>query len=102
QPSPSLSRRRVEDRRPRPRAVAERREVDVEAGARADGAEERAVDPVHHRAVQLAGPPEPLAVLVHVGDEDVLDLEIAARMEQRHGVYEALRSAAREVEANVV
>ena len=37
-----------------------------------------------------------------LGDEDVLHLQVAARVEQRRGVDEALGGAAREVEADVV
>ena len=48
---------RVQDPRLRPRPIPERREVHVVAGARADRAQQRAVDPGHERAVELARAP---------------------------------------------
>src|SRR4051812_40240195 len=66
----SISWRRVENLRARSGAVAERRKVNVEAGAGADGAQEGAVDPGHERAIELARPLESLAVLADRRDED--------------------------------
>src|SRR4029453_11943439 len=44
---------------------------------------------------------ESLPVLVHGGDEDVLHLQIASRMQQRDRVDEALHGTARDVEPHV-
>src|SRR5262249_58189046 len=99
--SAALPECRVDKGGARSRAIAKRREVDVVPRPGADGAQERTVDPVHDGAVQLAGAAKPLAVFVHRGDEDVLHLQIASRMQERHGVDEALHRAARDVETDV-
>src|SRR5262249_13147348 len=92
--SASLPERRVENAGARSRAIAKRREVDVVPRPGADRAQERAVDPVHDGAVELAGAAEALAVFVHRGDEDVLHLQIASWMQERHRVDEAFHGAA--------
>ncbi len=59
-----VARCRVEDLRLRTLAVAERREVHVVAGARADRAQEGAVDPRHERAIEFARAAEALRVVL--------------------------------------
>ena len=87
----------------RPGAVAERREVHVVAGARADGAQQGAVDPGHDASRRACpGRGSPCRYSSMCGHEDVLHLQVPARMEQRQRVGEALGGAAREVEADVV
>src|SRR6266853_2689027 len=81
---------RIHDGRFRAQPIRERREVDVVAGAGADGAQQGAVHPRYQRSIQFARPAESLAVFVHVLDEDILHLEIPTRVEERQRVREAL------------
>src|SRR5262245_45683901 len=62
----SVPLRRIQDARLRAWSVRERREVHVVPGSCADGSQQRAIDPGHERAIQLAGSAEPLAIVVHV------------------------------------
>src|SRR5688572_4622300 len=91
----------VEDLRLRTRAVLERSKVHVVPGPGADGTQERAVHPGDERAVQFARSPEPRTVIRDRGHEDILHLQVAARMQQRSRIHEAFRGAARQMEADV-
>src|SRR5262249_49390626 len=75
------------DVRPGPRA--EGRYLDVEPAPVADELEQRAVDPVHDRAVVLARAVEPGVVLGGLGEEEIVAEEPAERVQQRQGALKA-------------
>src|SRR5687768_16680818 len=83
-------------------AMREGSKVDMVPRACAHGMQERAVHPGHERAVEFSRTAEAVHVVLDAGDEDVLHLQIAAWMQQRRGVHETLRCAARQVKTDVV
>src|SRR6266849_2507753 len=83
--------RRIEDGSARPLAIAERREVYVVARAFRGLAQQNTIHPVHDRAVQLSRSVKSQPVLVQVGNENVLDLQVAAGAEQRKRVAETFQ-----------
>ena len=70
--------------------------------ARPDGAQQGAVDPGDERAVELPWALEALPVFVHGGHEDIMHLQIPARVEQRQGIREALGGSPREMKPDVI
>ena len=65
----------------------------VIAGAFANFAQQRSVDPVHDGAIQFARTVKAQPVLIEVGDENILYLQIAARMEQGNRIGKTLQRA---------
>src|SRR5262245_65646879 len=84
--------------RSRPFTIMEGRKVHVISGLRADFGEQCAVHPVYDGSVHFAGSTEHLAVILELRDKDVLNLQISSRMQQRHGVEEALQGAGAQME----
>src|SRR5712672_2994933 len=74
----------------------------VVTGTCSNGAQQGAVDPRDDRAVQLARTVEALSIILHGGNEDVLDLEVTPRVQQRQCVREALGRSPRQLKPYVV
>src|ERR1700692_4237281 len=74
-------------------AVLERHETDVEAGPFRYLPQQSSVDPVHDGPVQLSRTVEAYPVLIELRDKNILNLQIAARIEQRQSVAEAFYRA---------
>ena len=66
----------------------ERPEMDVISGLRANFGEQCAVDPVYDGSVHFAGSAKQLAVILKLRNENVLHLQVSARMQERHRVDE--------------
>jgi hypothetical protein len=79
----------------------ERREVHVVACPFAYLLQQHAVHPVHDGALQLPRSVKAQPVLIEVGDENILNLQVAARIEQRNRVGKALQRSRAEGKAQV-
>src|SRR5437763_12325427 len=75
--------------------------MDVVSRSCADGAQQGAIDPRDDRAVEFPRTFKALPVLVHRRHEDVLHLQIAARMEKRQCIGETFGRPARDVKPDV-
>src|SRR5262245_7866676 len=91
----------VKNRRSRSVPVVERREMHVIAGLRADLGKQGAVHPVYDRSIHFTGAAKHLAVIAEFRHENVLHLQIASRMQQRHRIDETFKRARAEMEALV-
>src|SRR5207302_11019414 len=92
-----LALRRIQNRSLRALAVVERREVHVISCPLAHFPQQHSVYPVHDRAIQLARTVKAQPVLIEVGNENVLYLQIAARIQQLNRVVKTLQSSRAEV-----
>src|SRR5580704_7026513 len=87
----------VEDRSFRSGPVLEWSEVQIVARALGHFAEQRAIDPVDDRAVELARAVKSHRVFLQLGDENILHLQVAARMQQRQRVAKTIERAGAQV-----
>src|SRR5207302_7071752 len=69
----------------------------VVSGLRADLCQQRSVDPVHDRSIHFTRSTKHSAVVFEFRDENILNLQISTRMEQRHGAQKAFDSARTEL-----
>src|ERR1700733_5169201 len=63
--------------------------------------QQRAIAPINNRSVQLSRTVEANAVIVEVRYKYILHLKIAAGMEQRNRIHEALEGPGTEVETQI-
>src|SRR5688500_341498 len=89
--SPLTSPLRIKDLRLRPRPMRKGGKIHMVPRACAYCMQERAVHPCHERAVEFSRPAEAVHVILDAGDEDVLHLQVAARVQQCRGVVAAIR-----------
>src|SRR5215470_16179292 len=81
--------------------VMKRREMHVIARLRADLGEQGAVHPVYDGPIHFTGSSKHLAVVVKFRNKDVLDLKVAARVQQRHGIEETFQRTGAQMESLV-
>src|SRR5579863_1733764 len=97
----SFAWRRIKDGSFRFLAVTVGREMQVVARSFGHSFQQRTVDPIYNRSVQLSRTVEANAVIVEVRYKYILHLQIAAGMEQRNGVHEAFKRPGTEVEPQI-
>ena len=73
----------------------------VVASAFSDFAKQNAVHPVHYGTIQFPGAVKTEPVLVEVCDENILNLQKAAGVEERNGIVKALQSSGAQMKSNL-
>ncbi len=93
--------RRVENRGARSFAVAEWGEVNVVAGTLSHFSKQDAIHPVDDRTIEFSRAVKSEPVVLQAGDENVLDLKEAARMEERKRVAKAFERTGTHVKTKI-
>ena len=73
--------------------------MDVVTGLFSNFGQERAVHPVYDRSVHFSGSAEHSRILVEIGDEDVLNLQVSPRMKKRNRVDETFQRSGAQMES---
>src|SRR5215469_10313768 len=92
---------RVQNRSFRAGPVLKWHEMQIVACAVRDLAQQRAVHPVHDRTVEFSWTVKSHTVIGQIRDENVLHLQIAARMEQRQRISKTFQRAGTEMESQL-